>query len=285
MIKLKLIDFLMDPSLNMLRFQMGAKLVLHNGGTRTVKLLDEEAIRRLGKEGIDVDFGDVKVEPDKTLSFKGKRVVLYIRDIPIYKDKQSLPRFHISYCRTLEEMRRVNRWTRYVVATRDDGKFQVNLIDRSARPSIQQLNVCQNCLDLLAWEGFSYNNMRKADRAIVKGNFLLATFFVRYPKDLISVIPTYDAEVAPINDYPEDWGLISERIKKERGYQCASCGISLIGSDRQYLHVHHKNGQKNISNGSNLEVLCIRCHADEPMHSHMKGTAGWREFEAKFGIK
>ena len=247
MITLKLIDFLMDPILNSLRFQMSAKLAPAFGGKRTVRLLDEDAIRRLGQEGIDVDFGDVRVESDGTLSYKGKRVLLYIRDVAIYKDRQSLPRFHVSYCRTLETMREANRWTRYVVATRDDGRFLVNRMEQhgNPKPSLEQLNVCQNCLNQLSWEGFSFIGMTKSRRSQVMSGFILPTFFQRYPKDLISVMPTYDSELAPLNDYPDDWGLISERVKKERGHKCEGCTIALVGSETKYLHVHHKDGQKN----------------------------------------
>ena len=46
----------------------------------------------------------------------------------------------------------------------------------------------------------------------------------------------------------------------------------------RYLHVHHKNGQKNECEEINLEALCIRCHAEEAMHSHMKSHPDYQEY-------
>ena len=39
-------------------------------------------------------------------------------------------------------------------------------------------------------------------------------------------------------------------------------GSVLISFDRMYWETHHKNGDKLNNNDSNLECLCISCHAD-----------------------
>ena len=109
----RLVDFLDYPALNALRFEMKAALIRGYGGNRQIRLMDEDAVRRLGKEGIDVDdFSEIKIESDDTLSYKGKRVVVYTRDVKTYKDSQSLPKYHFAYCRTLDNMRQNNRWHR-----------------------------------------------------------------------------------------------------------------------------------------------------------------------------
>jgi len=277
----RLIDFLENPALNALRFAMSAALVSRYGGKRQIRLLDEDAVRRLGKEGIDIDdFSEIKIEIDQTLSYKGKRVVIYIRDVKEYKSDQKLPKFHLSYCRTLEHMRQNSRWHRYVVANNDQGEFVVNFVGDKTRSKVMRLDVCQNCLEQIAWDGFTQQTPRPRKKSIVDG-FRLIKFFEHFPKDLLSVMPTYTVDTAPLNDYSEDWGMISEAFKRDCGYVCIGCGLALKGTDRQYLHVHHRNGQKHNNSHDNLEALCLGCHAEEPMHSHMKANKSYATFIEK----
>src|SRR6185437_13545466 len=96
---------------------------------------------------------------DGTLAYKNQRVILYIRDIKQFRDKSPsddhLPRYHLTDCDKLQEMRANNRYGRYVVATRDTGEFQVNLTRNGAlRQSDERLTVCQFCLGQLNWENF-----------------------------------------------------------------------------------------------------------------------------------
>lgn len=53
---------------------------------------------------------------------------------------------------------------------------------------------------------------------------------------------------------------------------------SAPGADWKFLHIYHKNGHKNDCRPENLEILCIRCHGEEPMHGNMKGLAHYNEF-------
>lgn len=279
---LNLVDFLEDPSLNGLRFEMKAPLLTSYGIKRQIRLLDEEAIRKLGREGIDIDdISEIKVEHDGTLSYKGKRIVVYIRDVKNYKDNQSLPKFHFSFCRTLDTMRQNKRWNRYVVANREDGAFIVNFVGGGITSQSLKLAVCQNCLNEIGWKGFKHGMVGGAKSQIVR-SFTLAEFFEKYPKDLLSVVPTHTVDTAPINDYSDDWGMVSEGLKKKHGYVCKDCGIKLDGVNKQFLHVHHVDGQKNNNDESNLEVLCIYCHANSPMHGHMKDLGRYKEFVERF---
>lgn len=278
----KLFNFLDDPLLNALRFQMNAILAKGSQTARRITLLDPEAIRVLGKSGIDVIIDEISVEKDKTLNYKGNRVVIYIRDIAVYRGKPSLPRYHLAFCRTLDTMRANNRWGRYVAANRDDGLFNVNFMEAKIRVALEKLCVCQNCLELISWEEFSVARTGKVRKAEILRQFKLSAFFQVFPKDLMSIIPAYTSDVAPINDYSEDWGLISEKLKRTRGYNCQRCLVVLAGDDRQFLHVHHMNGEKSDNREHNLVILCIRCHSVEPMHSHMRSSKALAEFSAKF---
>lgn len=241
-----------------------------------------EVQRELAEQGVDIDFDEVEVLADGTLGYKGFRVLLYIRDVAAYGDREVLPKFHLSFCRTLEMMRQNNRWERYVVANRDDGMFAVNIKKGyTSRSAKLPLSVCQNCLSRVAWQGFSFTDPKPRKLAAVK-QFSLKAFFEKYPKDLLSVLPRYTADTAPVNEYPPNWAAIAEGTKRAKYWTCEHCAKVLMGTDSRYLHVHHRNGLKNDCTPENLEVLCLRCHADQPMHAHMKAGGDYQDFIAQF---
>ncbi len=271
----RLPNFFADPLLNGLRYEMGASLVGALGPRKAPQLLTEHDLKALEGSGLDIDPSSVKAEADGTLSFRNKRVLLYIRDIGGVRDRYSLPRFHVAYCTTLETMQRDRRFKRYVVATREDGVFHLNLIAEGT-PLVERLNVCQCCLARLGWDGFAFSWPSGPRKEAVQG-FKIPDFFERYPKDVITVTPDQDADTAPLNDYPDHWGEISERIKRERGYTCEKC-LRNMSAHRQYFHAHHINGLKNDCSAANIKLLCVACHADEPMHVHMKSTQAYRTF-------
>lgn len=282
----KLINFLEMPELNKIRHAMGAPLATDFKATVEISLLDEKSIRLLGVEGIEItDFKDVHPQQDKTLGYKGQRVLVYIRDVNHYQNttNPSLPRFHVSFCKKLEEMKNGGRLQRYVVANRDDGYFNININNRGAEWI--ELDVCQFCLDNLSWKGFSFNKMQAQRRQAIVSEFTINAFFKKYPKTLFTIKPAHNSDTAPVNDYTHDWAEVSERLKREHSYQCQSsvCQLTLLGDDRKYLHVHHINGIKYDNGRSNLKVLCIRCHAKEPYHGHMKLDPEYFEFIRKVG--
>jgi hypothetical protein len=262
---------------------MGAPLAQKFGPRLTVKSIELPIAEQLQQGGIDVDFDEIRVLDDRTLEYKGHRVLLYIRDIANFsrREKQDMPRFHYLFCSTLKSMSRNSRFGRYVVANRADGEFQVNLIGQDDPPKFVKLNVCQNCLAEIAWKGFRSELPTEIKRQAV-ADFSLPDFFDKYPRDLVAVKPDHTSDTAPLNDYPANWADISDRARRDAAYRCCSCSVGLQGDDSKFLHVHHKNGQKNDCHPNNLEVLCIECHANEPMHGHMKALPAYREFLEKY---
>lgn len=273
----RLPNFLNSAHLNALRFEMGAPLSASFKVQSRYIPIELPVVERLRADGIDVGFEDIKVLDDGTLGYRGYRVLLYIRDVNNVGDRQTLPKYHISYCHALDRMRRQRRFERYVVANRDDGMFLVNLMHESERSRVLPLNVCQYCLAQLAWNGFGSELSRQERMEYVRA-FSLTEFFTRYPRDLISVAAKYTSDTAPLNEYTEDWPDVSERTKREVGYRCSSCSLQLKLRFSRFLHVHHKNGLKYDNSPTNLEVLCIGCHAEEPLHAHMKAMPEYLEF-------
>ncbi|MEX3930066.1 HNH endonuclease [Paraburkholderia sp. BR10936] len=277
----KLPDFLGWSTFNGLRHKMGAPLVARFGAQHVVTEIDLPVIDRLQGKGIDVTADQIQVLDDGTLAYKGYRVLVYIRDVPSIGARGSMPKYHFAHCRTLETMYRNHRSERYVVAISDSGFFHVNVLDSGIKSEPVRLDVCQNCLAHIRWKGFDMQ-MARPSRLSIVGEFKLSEFFTTYPKALLAVTPKHSSDTAPLNTYTDNWPEVSARTRSIRGYKCEKCDIVLPGGEAKFLHVHHQNGQKHDNSDENLEVLCIGCHAEEPMHAHMKSLPDYREFSERY---
>ena len=278
----KLPDFLDWALLNSLRNEMQAPLANNFINDHQFKPIEIPIHERLRSIGVDVNIDEISVHSDGTITYHDFRVLLYIRDLHSMGRQDNMPRYHLAYCQTLEKMQKNNRFDRYVVSNNDTGIFQVNIIDGEIKSQSVKLNVCQNCLDRINWQGFGMQKMSRHERLQLVSKFSLVDFFNVYPRDLISVKPRHTSDTAPLNDYSNNWPSISRTIKNIRGNQCEICRIILKNDDSKYLHVHHRNGQKNNNEESNLEVLCIACHSEQPMHGHLQKVPQYKEFMSKY---
>jgi hypothetical protein len=278
---MRLPDFSNDKQLNSLRERLGAPLRAYEAAVASGALTVAE-IESLAREGLDIPLEEVTVLDDGTLIYKNRRVVLYIRDVKQYRKTglDDLPRFHISNCDKLQEMRYNNRFERYVVATRDTGVFQINLksygspeYEKSDRP----LRVCQLCLAKLDWMGFRAIGGDRSRKRGVVAEFKLAKFFEVYPQHIIAYEPRHDAHGAPLNDYGPEFKIVADRIKRERNYKCDDCGADLSKLQR-FLHAHHINGLQYDNSDGNIAILCVRDHAEQYNHGHVKLTPDYREY-------
>lgn len=67
--------------------------------------------------------------------------------------------------------------------------------------------------------------------------------------------------------YTRDWEEVSYKFRLARDFECQGCYARL--ADHQHLlHVHHISGDKGDNSESNLQALCLLCHAEE--HHHMR---------------
>jgi hypothetical protein len=182
---MRLPDFTDDAGLIALRRSMGAEAPGSFSPSYQPANLTWKELEQLATEGKDVWINDVVVLDDGTLSYKESRVLIYIRDISPFRNW--IPRFHIADCETLQQMKQRNAFDRYVVATRDDGSFVVNMIGKGGQVTrkTRQLNVCQNCLYKLAFDGFSRDFSGQRRRMMVS-QFTIRRFFEKFPKSLFS---------------------------------------------------------------------------------------------------
>ena len=155
-------------------------------------------LRRKLSTGIEAQIAEVKPGPGRLLTFKGEQVLLYIKETRQSKYiLQNFPedarRFHIYECATIGQMRRSNRFERYVVTTRQGGLFAVN--DLKGDEIEARLRVCKTVFGVSTGRTTAQIGMRRS-RMSYGCNSTCATF-----PDIRDVFPditqTLGSNVAP----------------------------------------------------------------------------------------
>ncbi len=243
------------------------------------KEISIEEVAKLQNEGIDVDQGDIKFLNDRTIAYKNRRVLLYIREWrQQHGQQETYPKFHITNCRTLDNMTANGRLKRYVVSTRTDGIFNYNLkcSEREVVKKEKKLDVCKNCLASLNYN--NYNNSRE-DKERAFAMFDLDEFFIRFTCSPIKITPSETDRTAPLSVYSSDWNKKSVEFKKNANWTCSKCNKCFKGKKLKFLQSHHKDGCTYDNRPSNIEVLCIFCHSKEAYHGSMKESPLYKEYK------
>lgn len=278
-------NFHTNAILNELRRSMGADTLGDLKLVASGKRLTVAELEVLITGGIDIQsLDDVRVLSDGTLAYKDRRVLLYIRDIAAYGSRRagadSMPRFHMANCKTLQEMRSKKRIGKYVVAANQSGYFQINRVGGGSgvKTTMEKLVVCQNCLVSLSFRGFSQDWLSTRKSAFVQA-FQMQEFFAQYSIDLIDADGAGKEESAPLNDYTGDFGEHARAAKERANWSCESCRRTLREAHlRRFLHAHHRSAVKYDNSPENIEALCIACHANQPNHAHMFALPQYREY-------
>ena len=220
------------------------------------------------EEGIEVKLSEDNVTDNGLFIYRGRQVLLYIQDhggrVQDALDNGSNgKKFHVAYCRTLEDMCGSGRYGRYVATNDLSGEFYITGYDSDTRERIDgktHLKVCKNCLNKL--------NYRRTGRTLdqIVAEFDLEAFFDTY-KSFFPHMPRRRAGEFD-GQYTADWGEVSRRFKETKNFICESCYLNLRDVPR-LLHVHHINGVKTNNSPVNLKALCIECHSQQPDHEHI----------------
>jgi hypothetical protein len=234
-------------------------------------------LNRAQREPIDLALEQGKEIPLEDVDFsgpvasvQGRQVLLYIPDHRLnfdaaIEDPEKGRKFHVTWCKTLEDMQRKKRFERYFATNNLSGLFTISGLRNSTTPDEAdvELMVCKNCLDKLNYKGAARG---QGIRKTVAVEFKIPEFFETY-SSCFRYMPSGLSK--PGNqDYSKDWADVS-RSKKERvGYKCESCEVELRDAAR-LLHSHHRNGLKSDNSDSNLMALCADCHRNQPAHEHM----------------
>lgn len=235
-----------------------------------IDVIAKTEIRLFEKEGLDTDLSDVYAASKGELftvlkNGSIRKSIVHICDISTYKKNWSLPKFHIFECNTLKSMRANNRSYRYKKASRNDGQFW--MIKETGR-GYYSLILCKYCKK-------QYNNIYLDN--VSANNFDIANYMQKSIQHLEPYITNaLDMTTIP-SGYADNWSYISKERKKYCEWICQECLYDLK-SCKKYLHTHHVSADITNNDYENLKVLCIKCHAEEFQHGHIKNIPEYREF-------
>ena len=184
------------------------------------------------------------------------------------------PRVHFMLCSTLTDSVKEEKIAKFFCTQETIGIFDIDLFDRDEGSFLDQISLrllpCTHCLKL-------YHN----DPKIYKGDKRVNQFsFVDFSVsrgDLFA--PTWRNRTAKqIGE--KNWDNLSNALRKKANLTCQNraCNFKAKAHQKGYLEVHHKNRDPSNNHPSNLEVLCTRCHAEQPGHHHLKNEDKYHRF-------
>ena len=265
-----------------LKFENIDKLIDEMGAERipwkdNSGLSELEIEQILSKEGLEVEWKDLITEDNGLIYKPGSQIpgIVYIRDCwndasTIEHSPENGPKFHVAYnCQTLEAMRRRNRFkSRYRFTQNKSGVFVLNAkVDEYSdkRKEVNgEIKVCKNCLKEIDYQDYVSGGIKPQ----IFTDFSIDEFFAEYSPQFVDK-PFYSDKLGPNGEYPKNWNEISRREKQFLNWTCSKtdCKVDLNKLHlKKCLHTHHKDGDVSNVARSNLEVLCIDCHAKEGIH-------------------
>lgn len=172
-----------------------------------------------------------------------------------WKGQRATPTFHVCRCTAIEHFGRE--------AYRFANAEPIKVFSRNERKEVmvKGMKLCGFCSQMLL------------DRE--ESRIYDSTDFVEILKEDGDIKEPTELEL-DFYGYVKDWEQISRAYRQKHNFTCERCGIHIEDSlAHQFMHTHHKNGNKMDNRPGNLECLCIECHANiDDTHRHNFSRGG-----------
>ncbi|MAO07485.1 MAG: hypothetical protein CL596_02100, partial [Alteromonas sp.] len=216
-----------------------------------------QKLREFGFPEIDVNSGYKAIRTDFNKAYKDGKIVfkedgIYLVHegneyrgymyMPTYRvsEYNSYSRFHLTRCSTIDNF--ISRGMFNTFYKWSNHKTN-DIEDRDTKETHEEitLKLCSNC-----------------QSEIFDG--------INDTEDFFETLETSDLNQehiqVGINGYVKEKEKISKHYRQKKMYKCESCCIQPKQRfHNRWWHVHHINGDKLFNNESNLQCLCIVCHA------------------------
>lgn len=187
---------------------------------------------------------------------KEYQVFLYKKDYRL--QQYGKPRFHICKCEVIDDFINSGRFKQHYVRANSEPVPVIDLDDSRKQKEISGLPLCKYC-------------MNKISNIVA----LNSTHFIEILKTANENKDDQQGVETDIFGYTRDWDIISKDYREKHHYTCEKCGIKIEDDyDKQYIHVHHVNGNKLNNEEENLKCLCLYCHAHVDDHHYKRLTKG-----------
>jgi len=189
-----------------------------------------------------------------------RQVFLYKKDYRL--QQYGKPRFHICRCEVIEDFINSGRFKQHYVRANSEPVPVIDLDNGRILKKIDALPLCNFC------------------RKIINGyGAINSSQFVELLKSANNQQEVTEEVELDLFGYTRDWDNISKEYREKHDYTCEVCGLHIEDEyDKQYMHVHHVNGDKLNNKESNLKCLCLFCHAHVDNHHLKRLTSGANKY-------
>lgn len=188
-----------------------------------------------------------------------QQVYVYKYDYWLHRYGESIPKFHICRCSTIDDFMMRGAFDGHYVRANTD---PVPVLSKESHhvEEVSNMPLCQNCLRKIR----QYGRITSAE-------------FVEILREAMGVDDMEQPEEVEVDifGYTRDWEQISKNYREQHNYTCEECGLRIDDIfNRQYIHCHHKDGNKLNNSESNLKCLCMRCHSEVDENHRRRLTTG-----------